>query len=692
MSVTLRLAACFFLSFMFCLVYAFGQTHYCDSCAGCTSQIQSQPAGSTIYLTTDLVSAATCIDFGGKDSVTLDCQGHSVTGSYSGNSQNPPPYTFGIYLSNLNSGSNNNVVKNCVVSKFYYGLRIYESAGNAIENVQVSGNFQNGFDVYYSSSNSIVGCKADQNSNRGIYIYRGDSNTVRNSVLDQNNIGFSAEYGSQNSLDSCQLSQNRIGVQLAYAKSNTVTGNHVLSSGEIGIGLYHDTRVSSTDFSSSNIIYNNLFRNNNNLYSSSELNQNTWHVQPSCSTKNVMGGPMLAGNFWGNPSNTGFSDNCADSDRNGICDSGISLAPGSADAMPLSSAADNIPPTAPTGLFATVVSSNQIDLSWAPSKDNSCLAGYNIYRDGSQIGTSTSTTYSDLGVSGSHTYNVAAYDTFGNLGPLSSSDSTNPGPLDTEPPVSVLNPYTSDPTNDITPTYTGSASDTQSSIIAVQYRIDAGAWSDAAASDGSFNSLAEGFAFTSSPLQEGLHIFEVRGQDSKQNMQATYTWDSLRIDTTAPNTLLSQHSPDPTADTTPSYSGSASDSASNIVAVQYRVDSGPWNLAVPSDGGFNSKNEGFAFTLPEVALGTHTIETRAKDAAGNLDASYASDTLTVLGDKNTCIAGDADCDGVVTIYDLVLVVSNYGQGNFDPLADLDGNGVVDTIDVVLVAQNYGKML
>jgi chitodextrinase len=78
--------------------------------------------------------------------------------------------------------------------------------------------------------------------------------------------------------------------------------------------------------------------------------------------------------------------------------------------------ADTTPPSVPTGLTATAVSSSQINLSWQPSTDNVGVTGYNVYRGGSKIGTSTTTSYSDGGLtaSTSYTYTVAAYDAAGN--------------------------------------------------------------------------------------------------------------------------------------------------------------------------------------------------------------------------------------------------------------------------------------
>ena len=76
-----------------------------------------------------------------------------------------------------------------------------------------------------------------------------------------------------------------------------------------------------------------------------------------------------------------------------------------------------IPPSVPAGLTAQVASSAEINLSWTASTDSfGTLSGYNIYRDGSLVNPSTTTSYSDVGLgpSTTYTYKVSAYDTQGN--------------------------------------------------------------------------------------------------------------------------------------------------------------------------------------------------------------------------------------------------------------------------------------
>jgi chitodextrinase len=84
---------------------------------------------------------------------------------------------------------------------------------------------------------------------------------------------------------------------------------------------------------------------------------------------------------------------------------------------------DTTPPSTPTGLTTSVISSSQVNLTWSPSTDNTAVTGYKIYRGGVQIGTATTNSYSDTGLSANTTYSytVSAYDGAGNNSTQSTS-------------------------------------------------------------------------------------------------------------------------------------------------------------------------------------------------------------------------------------------------------------------------------
>lgn len=85
---------------------------------------------------------------------------------------------------------------------------------------------------------------------------------------------------------------------------------------------------------------------------------------------------------------------------------------------------DTTAPTVPTGLAGVGVSGSQIDLTWNASTDAVGVVGYKIFRNGTQVGTSTTgTAYSSTGLtpSTSYTYRVSAYDAAGNVSAQSTS-------------------------------------------------------------------------------------------------------------------------------------------------------------------------------------------------------------------------------------------------------------------------------
>ncbi|HSZ28424.1 MAG TPA: fibronectin type III domain-containing protein, partial [Pseudonocardiaceae bacterium] len=74
------------------------------------------------------------------------------------------------------------------------------------------------------------------------------------------------------------------------------------------------------------------------------------------------------------------------------------------------------PPSVPGGLIADQETSSSIQINWTASTGPNGVAGYDVYRNGSLVGTSTSTSYTDTGLSAStsYTYTVAAYGSSGN--------------------------------------------------------------------------------------------------------------------------------------------------------------------------------------------------------------------------------------------------------------------------------------
>ncbi|RUT36321.1 alpha-amylase [Paenibacillus zeisoli] len=78
---------------------------------------------------------------------------------------------------------------------------------------------------------------------------------------------------------------------------------------------------------------------------------------------------------------------------------------------------DTQAPSVPASLISTGKTSTAVSLSWAASTDNVAVGGYDIYRGAVKVGTSTTTTFKDTGLTAetSYTYTVKAFDAANNF-------------------------------------------------------------------------------------------------------------------------------------------------------------------------------------------------------------------------------------------------------------------------------------
>jgi hypothetical protein len=144
-----------------------------------------------------------------------------------------------------------------------------------------------------------------------------------------------------------------------------------------------------------------------------------------------------------------------------------------ADMLTSLGAPDTVAPSAPTDLSASVVSSSQIDLSWTASTDNIAVTGYRVFRDGTEIGTASTTSFSDTGLTAdtAYEYTVGAIDAAGNPSDLSATvNATTPAP-DTVAPSVVLTGPAAEATVSGTVTITADAAD-DVGVAGVQFLVD----------------------------------------------------------------------------------------------------------------------------------------------------------------------------------------------------------------------------
>lgn len=98
---------------------------------------------------------------------------------------------------------------------------------------------------------------------------------------------------------------------------------------------------------------------------------------------------------------------------------------------------DTKAPTTPSNIISPSQTENSIALTWSASTDNVGVVGYDVYRGSQKVGTTSTTSYTDLNLKSgtSYTYQVQAKDAAGNMSNLSSvftvstkSSGTNPLP------------------------------------------------------------------------------------------------------------------------------------------------------------------------------------------------------------------------------------------------------------------------
>ena len=149
--------------------------------------------------------------------------------------------------------------------------------------------------------------------------------------------------------------------------------------------------------------------------------------------------------------------------------------------------------------------------------------------------------------------------------------------------------------------------------------------------------------------------------------------------------MITALTPDPTSDNTPTFTGTATDTLSNIAGVEYKVDAGSWTAATASDGTFDSLSEGYTFTTAALADGAHTVYVRATDAAPTpnttVEADYASDGFTI----QSVTPGDATGDGVINALDITKVERIIaGLDTETSGADANQDGNVNALDITKV--------
>ena len=150
-------------------------------------------------------------------------------------------------------------------SNFYFGVN---TKNNAVRNCSFNGSIEYyGIRMYQSSYNTIDNCQICNNHRSGIFNSFSDWYRINNSVI-SNNL--------------------ECGLSFTTGTNNTIESNYIENNTDYGIASYSS--------SSDNLIYNNRFDNTNNAYSGSS-SFNIWNTTKQLGT-NIIGGLYIGGNNW----------------------------------------------------------------------------------------------------------------------------------------------------------------------------------------------------------------------------------------------------------------------------------------------------------------------------------------------------------------------------------------------------------
>jgi hypothetical protein len=220
---------------------------------------------------------------------------------------------------------------------------------------------------------------------------------------------------------------------------------------------------------------------------------------------------------------------------------------------------DTAPPTVPSNVTASVVNSNQVNVSWSASTDDVSVAGYYVFRNGVNIATTTALTYSDTSVlpSTPYTYAVEAFDVGGLVSGLSTGFTvTTPSPsapVITNVQATAITPNSAviDWTTDLPSTslvnyglagYTSSTtldstlvtahSQTLSGLVpSTSYHFDvvstSGSNVTATSADNSFTTLSQNITLPDLQIEVPTSLISISTSNGQRQLQFTHiTWDS----------------------------------------------------------------------------------------------------------------------------------------------------------------------
>lgn len=263
-------------------------------------------------------------------------------------------------------------------------------------------------------------------------------------------------------------------------------------------------------------------------------------------------------------------------------------------------------PGAPTNVTVTPGNA-KVTLTWQTPSEGGKATEYDVYQDGSMVGTFnfTSVVITGLANGQTYTFSVVARNMFG-YGPNSAAVTAVPfNPLN----VTITSPVDGSYLGNGNVTISWTVNSSASVINTTELSLDGTNWIDVA-----------GYSSTIMVLNDGSYTVFIRATDSEGNINETSV--SFIVDTIAPTLEISAPL-DGSYLNSPSVmiSWAANDNGSGLSCFLVRVDNGDWTRVDAANG---------SAPLDGLSDGTHTIELQAADRAGNAFTRFIDITVDTI--------------------------------------------------------------
>ncbi len=259
-------------------------------------------------LTNDITNSnqTTCIEIQASN-VVFDGGGHLIDGIDKGNSA-------GIYVHGPTTAVSNVTIRNVRAQDWLYGISLHQAGNSRIESSTLSSNGFSGAVIYQNAvGNTITGCTVTGND-YGVAFLDGAASGV---VSDN------------------QINQNVRGLYVYLSDGITVARNWIADNSNAGIQFH---------ISAGGTVYDNRLNNTLNVaFTGEPFKANAWSVSPGAdwTPANILDGPKVGGNYWGQPDGTGFSQTNPDANGDGFVDIALQIAEQNFDYYPLAEYTDS---------------------------------------------------------------------------------------------------------------------------------------------------------------------------------------------------------------------------------------------------------------------------------------------------------------------------------------------------------------